>query len=302
MIAARSDETGCFVNDQRPEEFSNGESRVLELAIRLLSDEDPVARAVLKPRIFVGRLPEDMPVEIPIPERFAVVGSLVRSETDPHDDPTVEVVLDARMPAEHVRDAYREQMSAAGWNEPERRGRRGGGFDFRPVGTTALFCRSERGPALFLSAHEEPSGDRYAPTDVRLRLIMDSRHSPCAPEPYYEPEFDRIILHLEPPLGSYQWPGGGGGGTGDAYSTATLQSELDAAAIGAHYVAQLEEGGWSLSDEGQGGPQAWSTWSFIDEDVQPWSGAFFALRLAGSPQRYFLFVHVIRTRDHHGSS
>jgi hypothetical protein len=138
------------MND-RPETFSNGESRVLELATRLLSDEDPVARAVLKPRIFVGRLPEDMPVEIPIPDNFDVVGSLVRSEPDPHGEPTVEVVLDARMPAEQVRD-----------------------------------------------------------------------------------------------------------------------------------------GGWSFSEEGYGGRQAWS-------------GVFLALRLAGSPRRYFLFVHIIRTRDHHGS-
>jgi hypothetical protein len=203
----------------RPETFSNGESRVLELATRLLSDEDPVARAVLKPRIFVGRLPEDMPVEIPIPDNFAMVGSLVRSEPDPHGEPTVEVVLDARMPAEQVRDAYRAQMSAAGWEAPE---------------------------------------------------------------------FESIIPHLEPPLGSYQWPGAGGGGTGDAYSTATLESDLDAAAIGAHYVGQLRDGGWSFSEEGYGGRQAWS-------------GVFLALRLAGSPRRYFLFVHIIRTRDHHGS-
>ncbi len=289
------------MNDQLPETFSEGESRVLELAIRLLSNEDPVARAVLKPRILVGRLPEEMPVEIPMPEGFSVVGSLVRSEPDPHGDPTVEVVLDARMPAEQARDAYREQMSAAGWSEPERRGPRGGGFGFRPVGATALLCRSDRGPALFLSAHEEQPDGRDAPTDFRLRLIMGSRHSPCAPEPYYEPEFERIIPHLEPPLGSYQWPGGGGGGTGDAYSTATLESDLDTAAIGAHYVAQLEEGGWSLSEEGRGGPQAWSTWSFTDEDGQPWSGVFFALRLAESPRRHFLFVHMIRIPDHHDS-
>ncbi len=155
---------------------------------------------------------------------------------------------------------------------------------------------------MFLSAHEKPPDERDAPTDVRLRLIMGSRHSPCAPESYYEPEFESIIPHLEPPLGSYQWPGAGGGGTGDAYSTATLESDLDAAAIGTHYVGQLRDGGWSLSEEGHGGRQAWSTWSLADEDGQPWSGVFFALRLAGSPRRYFLFVHIIRTRDHHGSA
>ncbi len=76
------------MNDQRPQTFSDGESWVLELAIRLLAAEDPAAREVLRPKIFVGRLPEDMLVEIPVLEEFSVVGSLVRSEPDPHDDPT----------------------------------------------------------------------------------------------------------------------------------------------------------------------------------------------------------------------
>ncbi len=274
---------------------SGEEARVLDLVLRLLAQEDPVSRTVEKPRIFVGRLPEDLPVEISIPDGFAVVGSLVRDETDPYDDPAIEIVLDARMSAEQARDTYRERLSAAGWSEPERR-QPGGGFDFRPVGTTALFCRSARGPALFLSAHEQPPGDRDAPTDVRLRLITGPRHSPCAPDPY-EPEFDRIIPNLAPPPGSYQSPGGGGGGMDDVHSEATLETHLDPAAVGAHYAAQLEGAGWSRLDEGHGGPQAWSTWSFTVEDEQRWEGVFTALRLHEPDPRYLLQVHARRTYE-----
>jgi hypothetical protein len=269
----------------------NDQSVPMDLVLRLLSSEDPVSRSVERPGIFVGRLPEEMPVEIPIPEGLSVVGSLVRSEHDPHDDPATEIVLDAAMPAERVRDLFRERMSESGWSERERRGY-GGGFGFAPVGTTALFCRGERGPSLFLSAHDSAADEGDVPTDVRLRLITTSRYSPCAPEPY-EPEFDRIIPNLAPPPGSYQWPGGGGGGGDDAYSTATLQSDLDATAICAHYSEQLEGAGWSRTDGGRGGSQAWSTWSFADEGAQRWTGVFFALWLAEAPQRYFLLVHAV---------
>jgi hypothetical protein len=111
------------MSDRRTDASSNGEeSRSLSLAVRLLSSEDPVARVVERPRIFVGRLPEAMPVEIPLPDGLDVVGSLLREERNPYDDPSVEIVLDASIPAEQVLSAYRERMSAAGWSEPERRG------------------------------------------------------------------------------------------------------------------------------------------------------------------------------------
>ena len=282
------------MSDRRPKAALDGERSVpTDLALRLLSSEDPVFRTVKRPRIFVGCLPDEMPVEIPIPEELSVVGSLVRDVHDPRDDPTIEIVLDAAVSAERIRDVYRERMSEAGWSEPERRGY-GGGFDFAPVGKTALFCRGERGPASFLSAREGAADEGNAPTDVRLRLETTSLYSPCAPDPY-ESEFDRVIPSLAPPPGSYQWPGGGGGGGEDAYSTATLQSDLDTAAIGAHYSSELEAAGWSVSDEGQGGPQAWSTWIFADESDRSWTGVFFALRLAETPQRYFLLVHAVQT-------
>ncbi len=67
------------MSDRRNDASSNGEeSRSLSLAVRLLSSEDPVARVVERPRIFVGRLPEVMLVEIPVPDGLDVVGSLLR--------------------------------------------------------------------------------------------------------------------------------------------------------------------------------------------------------------------------------
>jgi hypothetical protein len=288
------------MSDQRSgASAGEGESRLLNLAKRLLASEDPVAREVQWPKIFVGRLPEEMPIDIPIPEGLEVVGSLLRDERNPYDDPSVEIVLDAGMPAERVRDAYRELMTAAGWSEPDQRGF-GGGFGFRPIGVTALFCRGERGPALYLSARDTAANDRGAPTDVRLRLVMGSRYSPCAPEPYHEPDFERMIPNLAPPPGAYQYPGGGGGSTDDVHATATLETDLEPAAVGVHYANQLEGAGWTRTDESRGGKQAWSTWRFADEDGSPWSALFFALQLPEAPRRFFLLVHAVQTPEWRG--
>jgi hypothetical protein len=76
------------------------------------------------------------------------------------------------------------------------------------------------------------------------------------------------------------------------HSDATLETDLDPAAVGTHYAAQLEEAGWLRLDEGQSGPQAWSNWSFTDEDGQPWEGVFTALRLREPCSRYFLQVYA----------
>src|SRR3712207_9562480 len=103
-----------------------------------------------------------MPVEIPIPEELSVVGSLVRDVHEPRDDPTIEIVLDAAVSAERIRDVYRERMSEAGWSEPERRGY-GGGFNFAPGGKAPLFCRGERGPAAFLDWRGGAGDGRNSP-------------------------------------------------------------------------------------------------------------------------------------------
>ena len=69
-------------------------------------------------------------------------------------------------------------------------------------------------------------------------------------------------------------------------------SDLEIAAIAAHYTRQLEAVGWTRHAEGQDGPLAWSTWTFQDDDGQNWQGWFFALRTSDQPGKYMLQVHA----------
>ena len=101
-----------------------------------------------------------MTEEIPVPEGLTLVGSMTRSGW--RGEPETEIILDAALSAEDVREAYRQQMTAVGWFERQRPGPRGG-FSPGPRRGRLMLCKSERGPSLMVTADDRPG----EPTAVR---------------------------------------------------------------------------------------------------------------------------------------
>ena len=303
-----------------------------KLTERLLAPPDPNGENVAEPpRLYPGGLPDGLPAELPMPDGATLIGGSTQNLG--RGRWMIEIVLDAEQPAERFREDYRRQLFAAGWQEDQDwlgPGRRG----FVPSGLPGLFVRAahrsprlgrrlrgrvpglpnlfpdlmrlgEDGPGLMVTA-----ADRHnAPTDVRLRILYGRR----SPRGHHDPAWETIpslvpppgtrgrqdeghdgLLH--PPRDARGLPGGGGGrwDSDGAYSTATIQTDLDLAAVHEHYACGLEEAGWLLVDRGECGPQAWSTWRFTDGHGEPWNGTFSALRLPGPPTRYLLQVHAGR--------
>lgn len=318
--------------DRRSPEPPSDNQVPLELATRLLVSHSPYAGTEERPRIFVGRLPENLPFEVPIPGEFTLLGS-VASEPS-RSRPTIEVLLDTNLTAERVREVYRELLTASGWSE-ERRVPDPGGFVRGPHGflmslrrslprsfrrrqvsdlrnVSAHFRLVARKQTLLVSADERPG----APTDVRLTLIAG--RNPSRFPRRGDPEAWSVLPMLTPPgdarrsgerrsLGVLAPPfdarrsGGNPSGSGwepdGAYSFAAIETGLDLDAVAAHYAAQLSEAGWTLSAEGSSGPQAWSTWTFADTQGQPWVGAFTTLQLPETPRRHFLHLRADRMPD-----
>ncbi|MGI8910960.1 MAG: hypothetical protein ACR2JR_10475 [Rubrobacteraceae bacterium] len=320
-------------SDSRADDENRGALR--KLAARLLTAQNiQDEQAAAPPRIFVGRLPEDLPVEVPISDGADVVGGVARDLSRGRRD--AEIVLDAALSAERFREDYRRQLLAAGWDEDtELFGLR----SFVPPGLPGLFhlaaSRSGRlrrflrgrvpglpglfpvvfrsgGYKLMVSAHDRPD----APTDVRLHLFTSRRGPWTGDEPALEilpslvPPSDarrrrREISNfgvLAPPHDARR-PGGNFGGSGRpendaAYSYIALETGLDLTALTAHYAAQLERAGWSRVEEGHAGPQAWSAWTFTGGDGNLWTGTFTALRLPATPARYLLQINAVRTSNH----
>ncbi len=267
----------------------NREALLETLALRLsVHIFDPRAD---HPQLFVGRLPEGLPFELPIPEGSRIIGSLARSSKH------LEMVLDVPLPPEQALAFYRERLLAAGWNEPEQpmHGPHQGGFVHSGIFArrqSVLFCKGPHGPALDINAPVEHDGF----TDVRLDLNLDERMTPCGQSARARRQQRRhmdtepIIPILDAPAGARQMPDGGGGGAERWYSAATLEADEDLATLAAHYASQLEKAGWTQTAAGSDGPLAWHTWTLKDEDGEPWRGFFFILKTLDLEREYSLYA------------
>ncbi|NJL80970.1 MAG: hypothetical protein HC917_23235 [Richelia sp. SM2_1_7] len=65
-------------------------------------------------KVIVGKLPEKMPVELPIPSASQILGSTVSEKGN------IQVVLDASGTVEQVTDFYKNQLQKSGWEQPNK--------------------------------------------------------------------------------------------------------------------------------------------------------------------------------------
>jgi hypothetical protein len=259
-----------------------------ELALRLATyPGDP---RVDDPQLLVGQLPPGLSIEIPLPDGSRVLGSLLRSQEN------IDIVLDCALSPDGVMQFYNERLTANGWNELETMRPMHGGFvhsGFPMFRNHAVYCRGSQGPAFTINAHDGKHGH----ANVRIDLDGNNEFSPCSQSNRMQQrrmhrDLQQLIPPLVAPKGARQ-TGGGGGGSGDSWhSTATLETDYDLPTLATHYNGQLAKGGWTLSDEGQAGPLSWSTWTFKDEEQEPWSGLFFILKTPGKERKYALELRI----------
>ncbi|HEU4782234.1 MAG TPA: hypothetical protein VFS83_02735 [Ktedonobacterales bacterium] len=271
-----------------PPQTPNDEAGLRELALALIAARYPDATDETGgegPQLLPGKLPPSFPGDFPLPPGAHVIGSLVAAR------PTI--ALDTDQSGEEVITFFTEQLTAAGWNAPEGVPPRQGGFVHSSFGmagrTHALFYRDD-GPGLNLVTQTTANGR----TSVLISQMPDEtgpmRHGPRSRMMHYD--IFSILPVIMPPPRSQQFQEGGSGGGGDrVIANARVETDLDLAALAAHYTAQLERGGWLRTDGGENDPVAWSTWNFEGEEKEPWRAFFVILKRPDVPRRYW--AHII---------
>jgi hypothetical protein len=237
-------------------------------------------------RVWIGKLPEDLPVEIPLPEGARVVASVRERET------FQQIILDMTQTPEEITAFYAKALGESGW-QPAPQGSPGGGF-VGPADVGERYCLREDEAYLEVWSLEKPGGL----TDVRLNLTVPADVYMCqerGPE-----SMDRgmsLIPSLKAPRDA-QMRGGGGGGSGDgsAYSSTDLETSLTAGELLEHYNAQLKEAGWELVDQGLTEVVGWSAWRLTDEDGDEWGGTLIVMEGRVAPDRRFALLSVERAR------
>jgi len=213
-------------------------------------------------KILIGSLPDDLPIDLPLPEGAQVIASVQEPSA------FTQVILDTSQTPEEVEAFYTQSLIDLGWQTAPQ-GDLGSGFVSRG-GMGAQFCLNENDAYLEVISVEMPD----KPTDVRLNLQAPVEYYPCQEyDPGYMDPGSRLIPSLEAPQGvQISGSGSGGSSEGSAYNTADLETSLSIDELLAHYNAQLEQAGWQLVDQGTSEVVAWSAWKLLDEQSDEWGG------------------------------
>jgi len=273
-------EPSSIIRSQSYDNSSNAE--ILLFAERMFTFPGTPPGKVIA--ILPGKLPPDLPFEVPVPDGAKVIGSLIRS-ADKYEQ--IQIILDVPEKPEKIIEFYRNRMKKAGWNEPESFYE---GLDFSSTPSMpqlAFFCQYEQeGPFLGITVL---TLDGKKPADVRLSLHTNPQQPVCQ-ERYEQLGSTMDVLPLLlAPEGAVQKGGGAGSDENMRSLSTVLETELGLIELETHYRDQLIEKGWELKEKGSSGSIAWSTWSFSDE-FGIWSGHLLVSELKKKNMKYIELI------------
>lgn len=156
--------------EQQNESISNesvmvGEPATEELANRLLQVAYMGGPELTQAELLPGKLPEQMPVDLPIPNGSRIVGSEIL------EDIGITVVMDVAMTPDEALDFYRDALVPQNWTETDIMGMERG---FIGGSGSTIFCKGARDPSVMVSAYALENG-----TDLRLDISTDPYYSPA---------------------------------------------------------------------------------------------------------------------------
>jgi len=259
----------------------SGEQNLLELAERLLTHPHP--EGLTSAKLIVGRLPESLAVEIPLPPAAHLLGCALHSRGG---RPTLlEAIFDAAGDPEKAMPEYERELAKAGWNAFEGFGGMGGGFVPEGIGVGRSYRQGKQGPLLMVSAIAREA----LPAEIRLRLDWEIiRHLPEM-QRHGRPEGEERMPALRPPAGMPMRGGGGGGGSGSWHSEASVETDRPVADLQSHFDQQLERAGWKRVTGWTDEVVGWSSWQLPGDGG--WRGLLLVLAAFGQNERS-LFLRI----------
>jgi hypothetical protein len=155
-----------------PDANAHDEATFRELAMKLIAARYPNPQSGEPPQLLVGRLPPDLPFELPLPEGARVLGSLLQGDVS-----TAIMVLVTERPPDQVVGFYKERLKAAGWSKQEFPGQQRGFVHSGPMSPSfAHFFLGDTGPTLIVTAFADVDGR----TTTQILLNPEGRRFPAA--------------------------------------------------------------------------------------------------------------------------
>lgn len=260
-------------------------TKVLERLLRL--NRVDIYRGI-KSNIIIGKLPDNLPVEIPQPDNTQIVGSIKRGEH------AYEIALDTTLTATQVKSFYENQLIDKQWKQQEDISpKRAFATSANQIEENLSFCKSEKGPLLQLNINQ--SENTF--TEVSISLNTDESNSSCryliGGLPF---SFAKTPI-LRPPVNTKVTPKQVGGFSSEmSNSMANLESQLNIEQLNQHYLSQMQEAGWTKIADTQNNQAAFSMWSLKDKDNIFWQGMMSIKPVEGKSEQYLANLIIMQEK------
>ena len=240
--------------------------------------------AYQEPILLLGRLPDGLRNELPLPEGAQVLGSAIHTDG-------IEIALEVPLDAEAALEWYRERLATLAWRKTDPNSPSEAGFTHTGQPDHLFFCAGDSGPLLSVAARPTPEGL------ADVRLVLRAEADQCNPR-RQQAGMPPLPTLGPPPRGRHQYGGFSGGGNSiESHARLVAVPALDLTAAFQHYSDTLERGGWLRSEGGLDGALAWAVWSFADARGLPCHGTLLVSRHPLAPDTYLLDLYASRVED-----
>ena len=259
------------------ESITLSEPSAEELAIRYLEAPCLGETELQKVQLLPGKLPEQMPVQIPLPRGSEIFGSILLGETE------IGVMVDSPLAAEEIMAFFSQALASQNWTEMDVSGMERG---FMEWSTGSFFCQESNDTSIAIIAYPRENG-----SDIRLDISTDPECSPCSfsgSDDWLKP-IPKLVAPRNASLSNQNFMTGCGN---QVTISMDVMTELNSSALAAHFADQLIAANWTATSQEESGPAAWSAWEFEDEEGLIWDGFLTALEVPGSEDKRFVMMQA----------
>lgn len=282
---------------------ANQLEQLMALAVSLHASRDD-----LQPRLLPGRIPEDCPLQMPMPPHTRLLGTLAHRHR-------FVIMLESELPLNEASNWYRTQLAALEWKE---RGKERVWPEEQPTGESSwsdgrpavelTFWNPSIRPLLVGHVWVTLVEREDVTTLVHLHVMLNRdafylyQAQPKQPEP---PDIlgplhraVRLLPTLFAPADAQLRDEESHVGPAEIQMTAEVTTPLDLVALGQHYTKQLHRT-WTQTEAGGSGPFVWSTWQFTSTDPEPvpWSALVLILKVPDKPDHYTLELRAVQFKQ-----
>lgn len=265
------------------------DEQLRELVAHIMSPNYPGAATNTQVELFVGTLPDQLPLELPLPEGATLIGSMT---TIGRDQNLSQIVLETSASPQDVNSFYETELMDLGFAVQEQQG---SGF-VQQYGS--WYCRASDELFLQLLLSEADRDASEGKTDVQIHIQSEMEYSPCNPENaqlYADPQTSLLPALTSPPSAVLHEGGGGGSGgrSGDSsYTFAVVEVDQSLEELADYYSVQLRDAGWETEEQSHTELTSWVSWSLSSQDNELLTGLLLVIPGPYYPEMKYVLLRV----------